>query len=293
MNRNGIIAALVVIVAGLAWRWSSPPPPSVPQSTLPDSAEVIEQGRYLAHAGGCITCHRNDAEGDDSLSGGHALESPFGTFHVPNITPDAETGIGGWTGRDFILALKHGRAPENVHYYPAFPYRSYAGISDEEALAIGAWLMAQPPVRNEVPDHELPGWMGRWQMRFWNLIADVLQQEPPPVGDDPQIRRGASLARHLGHCGACHTPRNALGIQDLSREFAGAELIEGESVPAIDAEALSDWTEEDFRLLLFLGMLPDGDYVGGEMGNVVEHNTAQLTEEDREAMAAFFIRGQQ
>lgn len=291
MNRNGIIVALVVIVAGLLWRWSSPP--SISDSPLSDSAEVIEQGRYLAHAGGCISCHLNESGDDDSLSGGHALESPFGAFRVPNITPDAETGIGGWSGEDFILALKHGRAPEGIHYYPAFPYRSYAGISDEEALAIGAWLMSQPAVRNEVPGHDLPGWIGRWQMRFWNFMADVLQQEPDPVGDDPQIERGAYLARNLGHCGECHTPRNALGVPDLSREFAGAELIEGESVPAIDAEALSEWTEDDFALLLFLGMLPDGDYVGGDMGDVVEHNTAELTEEDREALAAFFISGQQ
>ncbi len=289
MNRNGIIAALIVLVVGLIWQWSSPP--SVSRTALPDSAEVIERGRYLVHAGGCISCHQNEADEDDSLSGGHALESPFGTFHASNITPDGDTGIGGWSGEDFILALKHGRAPEGVHYYPAFPYRSYAGISDDEALAIGAWLMSQPAVRNEVPEHELSGWISRWQMRFWNLMADVLQEEPAPVGDDPQLQRGAHLARSLGHCGECHTPRNALGVPDMTREFAGAELVEGESVPAIDPQALSDWTEEDFELLLFLGMLPDGDYVGGEMGDVVEHNTAELTEEDREALSAFFIRG--
>ncbi|MGM0631862.1 MAG: c-type cytochrome [Pseudomonadota bacterium] len=291
MNRNGIIAALIVIVVGLFWQWSSPP--SVSPTSLPDSAEAIEQGRYLVHAGGCISCHQNQSDDDDSLSGGHALESPFGTFHVSNITPDDDTGIGGWSGEDFILALRHGRAPEGVHYYPAFPYRSYAGISDEEALAIGAWLMSRPAVRNEVPEHELPGWISRWQMRFWNLMADVLQEEPAPVGDDPQLQRGAHLARDLGHCGECHTPRNALGVPDMTREFAGAELVEGDSVPAIDAQALSDWTEEDFELLLFLGMLPDGDYVGGDMGDVVEHNTAELTEEDRKALSAFFIRGLQ
>jgi mono/diheme cytochrome c family protein len=291
MNRNGIIAALIVMVAGLAWYFSSPP--EVAGADIPDSPEAIERGRYLAHAGGCITCHQREVEGDDSLSGGHALESPFGTFYASNITPDPETGIGGWSGEDFIRALKHGRSPDGSHYFPAFPYRSYAGISDQEALDIAAWLMSRAAVRHQVPDHGIPGWIARWQMAFWNPLADVLEGEPPAVEDDSQVRRGAYLARHLGHCGDCHTPRNVLGIPDLSREFAGAELIEGESVPAIDAQAVSDWTEDDFALLLFLGMLPDGDYVGGDMGDVVEHNTAPLTEADREALAAFFIRGQQ
>ncbi|MEX1198977.1 MAG: cytochrome c [Pseudohongiellaceae bacterium] len=291
MNRNGIIVALVVIVAGLVWRLSSPPDVSVEE--ISDAPEAIERGQYLVQAGGCISCHRNEDENDDSLSGGHALESPFGTFRASNITPDPETGIGGWSGDDFIRALKHGRTPDGSYYFPAFPYRSYAGISDEEALDIAAWLMSQEPIRNQVPDHDIPAWMGRWQMAFWNPLADVMENSPPPVGEGVGVERGAHLARHLGHCGECHTPRNALGIQDLSREFAGVRVSEEESIPAIDADALSDWSEDDFQLLLFLGMLPDGDYVGGDMGDVIEHNTAQLTEEDREALAAFFIRGQQ
>lgn len=291
MNRNGIIVALIVIVAGLIWQWSSPP--DVSTGRISDSPEAIERGQYLVYAGGCTSCHLNENEDDDSLSGGHALESPFGTFHASNITPDPETGIGDWSAEDFILALKHGRTPDGSHYFPAFPYRSYAGISDEDALDIAAYLMSLEPVRHEVPGHDIPVWMARWQMAFWNALANMMENDPPPAEGDLQVQRGAYLARHLGHCGECHTPRNPLGIQDLSREFAGVRLSEDESVPAIDAEALSDWNEDDFALLLFLGMLPDGDYVGGDMGDVVEHNTAELTEEDREALAAFFISGQQ
>ena len=291
MNRNGIIAATLVIVAGLFWYALQPP--TVSQAGIPDSQEAIERGRYLVHAGGCISCHlggdQEDSEGP--LSGGHALESPFGAFHASNITPDPDTGIGGWSGEEFIRALKHGRAPDGSYYYPAFPYRAYEGITDAEALDIAAYLMSRDAVRNKVPEHAIPGWMARWQMHFWNLAADVSEADLP-LPDDPQLQRGAYLARNLGHCGECHTPRNALGIPDPDREYAGAELIEGESVPAIDAEALADWSEEDFALFLFLGLLPDGDYVGGDMGPVIEHNTAQLSEADREAMAAFFIRGQ-
>jgi mono/diheme cytochrome c family protein len=214
---------------------------------------------------------------------------PFGTFYASNITPDPVTGIGGWQGQDFVRALKHGRSPKGSFYYPAFPYRSYAGISDQDALDMGAYLMSQEPVTHQVPAHELKKWVARWQMAGWNKLADW--GEPVfPEPTDPQLARGAYLTRHLGHCSECHTPRNRLGILQLSQEFAGGE-VDGEHVQAIDTAALQYWREEDLALFLFLGLKPDGDYVGGKMDPVIEHNTGQLTDEDRQAMAAFFKRG--
>lgn len=279
---------LMLLVAGvLAWWLFSMP--AVQEHAIPTSDEAIERGAYLVQAGGCISCH----EGTETagLSGGMALESEFGIFHASNITPDADTGIGGWNGQDFIRAMKHGRSPEGSFYYPAFPYRSYAGLSDEEVLDIAAWLMTREPVSNAAPSHELPGWLMRPHMAGWNRLADFMEGSYRPV-DDAQLARGAYLARYLGHCGECHTPRNSLGISRLSEEFAGGEL-EGRRVAAMDAEALSSWSEDDFELFLFMGLKPDGDFVGGKMDPVIEHNTSQLTEEDRQAMAAFFIRGQQ
>ena len=261
--------------------------PSVPNASLATDEATLERGRYLVGAGGCISCHEGS---NGSLSGGMAIESPFGTFYASNITPDPITGTGNWSAADYVRAIKHGRSPDGSFYYPALPYRSYAGISDEDALAIASWLAAQPPVTNAVPAHDLPGWVGRWQMAAWNRLADM--SEPAPVAySDPQIERGAYLARNLGHCGECHSPRNGLGITDYSREFGGGDMPDGH-VPAIDAAALSNWTEDDVIMLLWLGMLPDGEYVGGKMEPVIEHNTGQLTEEDRQAMAAFFKRGQ-
>ena len=106
------------------------------------------------------------------------------------------------------------------------------------------------------------------------------------------VARGAYLARHLGHCGECHTPRNGLGIPDMAREFGGGMLAEGK-VEAIDAEALGDWSEDAFALFLTLGLKPDGEFVGGKMEPVIEHNTSRLTKEDREALVAFFLRGRE
>jgi mono/diheme cytochrome c family protein len=138
------------------------------------------------------------------------------------------------------------------------------------------------------PSHEVPFWLPRWTLAAWNRLAAWAQ--PRQIeGTDPDVARGAYLARNLGHCGECHTPRNALGIPDPDREFAGATLGDGD-VEAIDAQALEDWTEEDFVFLLSLGMKPDSEFVGGEMEKVVEHNTSKLTQQDQRAIAAFFKR---
>lgn len=286
--KSRILIALAV-VAVLTGGWLLSPRlinPSVPDLTLATDEATLERGRYLIHAGGCISCHEGEQGG---LSGGMAIDSPFGTFYASNITPDTMTGTGGWSAADYVRAIKHGRSPDGSFYFPAFPYRSYAAVSDEDALAIASWLASQPPVRNEVPAHDIPGWIARWQLAAWNQLAD-LSEPAAQVYNDPQLERGAYLARNLGHCGECHSPRNALGITDFSREFAGGEMADGH-VQAINTEALSAWSEEDLALFLWLGLKPDGEYVGGKMEPVIEHNTGQLSEDDRQAMAAFFKRG--
>ncbi|MEZ5599046.1 MAG: cytochrome c [Pseudomonadales bacterium] len=287
MRKNVIFSVMAALLLGTGvWQWLFAEP-DVASVELPATTDAIERGRYLVAAGGCISCHKG-TEHPASLSGGMALHSDFGTFHVPNITPDTDTGIGGWTGADFLRALKHGRRPDGAFYYPAFPYPSYAGMTDQDALDIGAYLMSQPPVSFRAPAHELPGWLHRWMLAGWNRLAGLLN--PELVQDaDPGVARGAYLARHLGHCGECHTPRNVLGIADLRREFAGGVLPEGD-VEAIDAAALSHWSAEEFTLFLSLGLKPDGEFVGGEMEPVIEHNTSQLTDHDRQALAAFFLR---
>ncbi|MAV33357.1 MAG: hypothetical protein CMQ02_07970 [Gammaproteobacteria bacterium] len=262
---------------------------------LPTSEESKEQGRYLVSAGGCVSCHgkasgTNDEVDVSSLAGGLKLVTDFGNFYAPNITPDNETGIGSWTSTEFIGALKHGVQPDGGKYYPTFPYRAYAGLSDEDVLNIGAYLMSLPPEKNVVPPHELPIWLTRFSANIWNQLANITQRpeaSPQNNGKDTYAR-GAYLARNLGHCGECHTPRNALGIPKLGEEFAGATLGD-EVIEPIDAAALTEWSETDFDLFLLLGMKPDAEFVGGDMSDVIEHNTSLLTDSDRAALASFFI----
>ena len=240
-------------------------------------------------AGGCISCHRGQTElTSETLAGGLGIETEFGTFYAPNITPDTSTGIGSWKAEDFIRALKHGRQPSGGFYYPSFPYRAYSKLSDEDVLSMAAYLMSQEPVSMQIPNPETPIWLARWMIAGWNKLADL--SEPfNEIYDDAQLNRGAYLARNLGHCGECHTPRNGLGIPDYSREFAGAELGD-EIIEPIDADSLKEWTANNFDIFLLLGLKPDGEFVGGGMNEVIEHNTSKLTDEDRDALAAFFTR---
>ena len=142
--RMRILTFCVAVVLAIAYFLFTPP--SVDNNAVISSDDdAIARGAYLVNAGGCVSCHLA-VEGDGStnpaiLSGGHALVTDFGTFYAPNITPDVDTGIGDWSAQDFLRALKHGRSPEGSFYFPAFPYRSYAGLNDEDVLDIGAYLL--------------------------------------------------------------------------------------------------------------------------------------------------------
>ena len=277
-----------LLLLGLAL-WLFLPPQVNTSAVVPTDSDAIARGQYLVTAGGCISCHRGVVD-EVSLSGGLAISTEFGNFYTPNITPDSTTGIGEWTAADFLLALQHGRTPSGSFYYPAFPYRAYAGLSEAEVLDIAAYLQSLPPVVNEVPSPEVPWWLVRPAVAGWNLLADMQAGSAgEEVFADELTARGAHLARHLGHCGECHTPRSGLGIPDMSREFAGAKIGE-DVIEPIDAEALTDWTTESFDLFLLIGIKPDEEFAGGDMNEVIEHNTSKLTEQDRDALAAFFTR---
>ena len=252
--------------------------------------DQAERGRYLIHAGGCISCHTEDTDDAVPLAGGRAMETPFGTFYTPNITPDGETGIGGWSDDDFVAAFWEGVSPEGDHYFPAFPYTSYTGVSREDLLAMKVYLDSLDPVSKQSPDHDLAWYMStRLAAGTWKALNfDAGRFEPDP-GKDEQWNRGAYLVRHLGHCGECHTPRSTTGVLDTDRQMAGADFG-GEAVPNITPhrqDGIGRWSASDIEYFLDIGMLPDGDFTGSSMVDVIEDNTSQLTREDRLAIAAY------
>ena len=289
MSKKAVILTIFSVVSAIMLTWLFLPPNISVSGEVSNSGEAVKRGEYLVIAGGCISCHRGQTEQtNDSLAGGLGIETEFGTFFAPNITPDIATGVGSWKAEDFLRALKHGRQPSGGFYFPSFPYRAYAKLRDEEVLSMAADLMSLQPVSMLVPEPNIPSWLARWMVAGWNKLAD-LSGPPNEVYEDDLVERGAYLARNLGHCGECHTPRNGLGILDYSREFAGAELGD-EIIEPIDGAALEEWTTNNFDIFLLLGLKPNGEFVGGDMNEVIEHNTSKLTDADRDALAAFFTR---
>lgn len=254
---------------------------------------LLEKGEYLLHAGGCISCHTADDDDAIPLAGGHILESPFGDFYVPNITPDKETGIGNWSDEDFVRAMHQGKSPQGHNYYPAFPYGAYTGMAHDDVLAIKAFLFSLEPVYQPRQEHQLSWYVSRFSVTGWKWLYFSPQRFAPDPDRSEQWNRGAYLVRHLGHCGECHSPRNQLGGIDEQRALMGsAKNADGESAPNITGhkdKGIGRWSVDDIDLFLEIGMLPDGDFTGGDMSAVVDDNTTHLTTEDRQAIATYLL----
>lgn len=289
MLRKLVILALVAGVIALAVFWFVTIPATVPASALGAHQPNLENGRTMFHAGGCASCHATPGQDDRTkLGGGLGLKSPFGTFYVPNISPDPKDGIGAWTEAQFVTAMLKGTSPDGEHYFPAFPYTSYRmmGVSDLRDML--AHIKTLPAVQGQVRDHDvnfpfnIRRTLGGWKLLF--LGSDTFR---PDASKTAQWNRGAYLVNGPGHCAECHSPRNILGGIDSGKRFAGGPNPEGEGwVPNITQARLKDWSEKDIAYLLESGNLPDGDSVGGSMTPVIR-NTSQLSDEDRMAMAIY------
>ncbi len=250
---------------------------------------AVERGAYLVKAAGCVGCHT--AKRGIHFAGGLGLKTPFGTFFSPNITPDPDTGIGSWTDEDFIRALHEGVSPDGSRYFPVFPYPSYTKMTEEDALAIKAYLFSLEPVKQANREHDVffPfSW--RFLQRGWRMINfDEGRYEPDPKASD-QVNRGGYLVDALAHCGECHTPRNFMGGIDNDMYLAGTpDGPEDQLVPNITPHegGAIDWSERDLVGLMKTGLKPDFDNVQGTMAEAIEEGLMHLTDEDLTAIAVY------
>ena len=289
MWRNLLILAVIAGVFGLAVFWLVTIPGTVSASALPTYTPDLANGKVMFHASGCASCHAIPGQEDKTrLGGGLGMKSPFGTFYVPNISSDPKDGIGSWTELQFVTAMNKGTSPDGRHYFPAFPYPSYAQMSFNDVRDLFAFMKTLPAVQGKVRDHDIPfpfnirRSLGGWKFLFF----DGHPFKPDPT-KSAAWNRGAYLVNGPGHCAECHSPRNLLmGIKSAQR-FAGGPNPEGEGwVPNITQHGLKNWSEDDIVLLLETGQTPDGDAVGAQMVAVVR-NTAQLSSDDRKAIATY------
>jgi mono/diheme cytochrome c family protein len=260
--------------------------PSPPSERAASEEALVAKGAQLAAIGNCAVCHTR--EGGKPFAGGLALATPFGTIYSTNITPDATTGLGGWTGNDFQRAMQEGVDRAGRHLYPAFPYDHFTRVNDADLAALYAFIMTRDPVRAEVPANQL-----RFPAGFRPAIAawKALYFEPGMYRPDPEHsaewNRGAYLAEGLGHCGACHTPRNALGAEVKQQEFDGGE-VDGwhASSLTLTSPAPVPWTAEQLFVYLRTGREAQHGIAAGPMVPVVR-NLADVAPDDVRAIAVY------
>ncbi|MDK3026092.1 c-type cytochrome [Cupriavidus taiwanensis] len=289
-RKRGWIAAAAAAAAGLCATvlpWRAPIAPVAPPEPGFYSAATLERGRLVAAAGDCAVCHT--APGGAKNAGGLPLETPFGTVYSTNITPDVQTGIGNWSFAAFERAMREGIHRDGRRLYPAFPYTAFAKISDGDMQALYGYLMSAEPVQSAVPRTQLAFPFNlRPLLAGWNLLFHRNERFTPDPARSAQWNRGAYLAEGLGHCSACHSPRNTLGAEQGGRRYLTGGSAEGWEAPALTAlsQAPVPWTEAALFTYLRGGYAPHHGAAAGPMAPVVEE-LAQLPEDDVRAIAHY------
>nr|WP_110947075.1 molybdopterin cofactor-binding domain-containing protein [Pseudomonas bohemica] len=277
----------VLGMAATALPWRAEIAPITPPSSGIWSAATLERGRLLASAGDCAVCHT--APGGVSNAGGLAMQTPFGTLYSSNITPDPDTGIGNWSYPAFERAMRDGISRDGKHLYPAFPYTAFRNIDDADMQALYAYLMSQTPVKQVQPanDMQFPFNM-RPLMAGWNALflrKGEVQAQPQ---QSAQWNRGQYLVNGLGHCAACHSPRNLMGAEKGGAAFLAGGMVDGWEAPALNSLSKSPtpWTEDQLFNYLSTGYSDAHGVAAGPMGPVVSE-LAKLPKTDVRAMAVY------
>jgi mono/diheme cytochrome c family protein len=262
---------------------------SQPISDSMSNAAQLRRGQYLVAAGDCMSCHLRD--GGEPLAGGLGLKTPFGVIYSANITSDGQTGIGAWTSDQFYHAMHDGIGRHGENLYPAFPYPWFRRASREDVDAIFAYLKITPAVNYTPPANDLPFPLDfRFMLKPWNLLflnSHEFQTAPNRSGE---WNRGSYIVNGLGHCGGCHTPKNALGANKSDKDFYGTALDNwvAPDLTANDRTGLGAWSIDDIAEYLRNGRNAHAG-AGGAMADVVTYSTSLMSDEDRRAMAVYLM----
>ena len=251
------------------------------------SKDTITRGEVLTVASDCASCHTSDPS--KPFAGGRRIETPFGAIYSANLTPDRDTGLGQWTDEQFLRAMRYGTRPDGSRYYPAFPYPHFTKMTRDDVLAIRSYLATLAPVHNVTPPPQL-----RWPlnyrvlMRLWNYAFFRPAIFRPDQHKSTEWNRGGYLVEGLGHCGACHTPKNLLGAEKSGERFAGG-AVDGWFAPRLDGAqrtGLKSWSADDIAEYLSSGRNAHS-HADGPMAEVVLNSTSRMADADIRAIAVY------
>ncbi len=277
----GVFALSAAIVG---WRAALPTVSFNPSNY---SADMLQRGQQLAALGNCAGCHT--AQDGIPNAGGRPMHTPFGTVFSTNLTPDVQTGIGAWSYQAFERAMRQGISRDGHALYPVFPFTSFAKTNDADMMALYAWLLSQPAVTSHSPEPQMQWGLG-WRplMALWNGLFHAPVQFQAQAQQSAEWNRGAYLVDGLGHCGACHTPRNALGAERNEQSYMQGAVVDGWQAPALTGLNPSPvpWSVEEFFRYLRQGHTKQHGIAAGPMGLVVR-NLALVPDNDIRAMAVY------
>ena len=293
--RRGLgLLALFLPLVSLWWLSLPDPLPAFAAENNASTEAEISRGEYLVNIAGCVSCHTDADNGGAYLAGGLELDTPFGSFFAPNISADKETGIGAWSFTDFARAMHLGISPAGERYYPVFPYTSYTQIHPSDLRSMYAYLQTVVPVRQENKYHDTPWYISRFTLPGWQaLFFKPGVYHVSSTDNDEAVKRGAYLVNALTHCSECHTPRNIFGAGRTEQFLAGTDDgPDGDPVPNITSSksaGIGDWDEDELLLYLEEGELPDGDYAGGAMVDVIDNSTSLMDSADLQAVVNYIL----
>ncbi len=280
---------VVIILAGaiVTWRAFSMSIPHRPD--VPATSDMVKRGEYLVRAADCVSCHT--ASGHEPFSGGREFDlGSMGKLYSPNITPDKETGIGTWSDDDFRTALQLGIGKGGVHLYPAFPYASFTLLSDDDVLAIKAYLFSLKPVQAVAPSDAMSfPYNQRWLMAYWSWLFDPNHRLADDSAKPAEWNHGRYLVEALGHCGECHTSRNFLQAMERSKAYAGAitQKWKAYDITADKATGIGGWSDDELVSYLSTGFSKGHGPASGPMAEAVSNSLRYLPPADIHAMVVY------
>ena len=253
-----------------------------------------ENGKILAYAAGCFGCHTSDP--NKPFGGGYKIQTKYGTFITPNITKDMTSGIGKWSQREFIEAMKHGISPSQKPYYPAFPYSWYSNMQETDILDIFSYLNNIPAIKNKKLPHDLKfPYKIRESLWLWRIINKIIQKNNKIDLDITNKNRGEYLIKAITHCSACHSPRTWFSIiknhENLNGKIETKKLLNDGSpnISKDKVKGIGSWSESDIVFFLQTGIKPNGDFAGKEMSKIIENGTSYLIKDDLEEISRYLL----